>query len=133
MLIILDTNFLLYAASYKIDVSRELARVCDFNYRVIIPEQVSQELKILAKSGRGKEKRDALIALELAKEFKMQKTSAKNADDAILKLASDTSDTSETEEVCIGSLDKALLTRFKKFKKGKILTIRQKKYICFVN
>jgi len=133
MIIILDTNFLLYAAKYKIDVSQELYRICDFNYKVIVPEQVSQELKMLAKNGKGKEKQDALIALELAKEFKIQKINARNADDAILKLASHTSEASETGEVAIGSLDKALLTRFKKFKKGKILTIRQKKYICFVN
>ena len=50
MLVLLDTNFLLYAAKYKIDIEVELERVCDEGFKVAVPKQVISELKMLSVS-----------------------------------------------------------------------------------
>jgi len=125
MLIALDTNFLVYIAKYKIDLLAELDRICE-NYKLVIPFQVIEELKKLTETGKLKDKEAAQLALQLLelleKENKLtiKKIPAKDADSAILKLAPET----------IATLDKELKKRFKKVK---ILTIRQKKYLQVVD
>lgn len=122
-LIVLDANFLLYIAKYKIDLFFELDRVCNFAYKLVLPQQVADELKKLSKKGKGKDKEAACLALEIARKACVRKVSARNADDALLVLAS---------KNILATMDKELRKRFKKAGKGRILSIRQKKYLAFI-
>jgi len=121
-LIALDTNFLLYAAKYKVDIVSELDRICDFSYKMVLPEQVLKELMEISTSGKGKDREAALLALQIANNFEIQKIDAKSADDALLKLASGN---------VLATMDKELRKRFKKGKSARVIAIRQKKYLSF--
>ena len=121
-LIALDTNFLLYAAKYKIDIVSELDRICDFSYNMVLPEQVLKELMEISTSGKGKDREAALLALQLANNFEIRKIDEKSADDALLKLAS---------RNVLATMDKELRKRFKKGKSARVIAIRQKKYLIF--
>ena len=121
-LIALDTNFLLYAAKYKIDIVSELDRICDFSYNMVLPEQVLKELMEISTSGKGKDREAALLALQLANNFEIRKIDEKSADDALLKLAS---------RNVLATMDKELRKRFKKGKGARVIAIRQKKYLIF--
>ncbi len=121
-LIALDTNFLLYAAKYKIDIVSELDRICDFSYKMVLPEQVLKELKGISTSGKGKDREAALLALQITNNFGIQKIDAKSADDALLMLASGN---------VLATMDKELRKRFKKGKSARVIAIRQKKYLIF--
>lgn len=122
-LIVLDTNILLYAAKYKIDLATELSRICDFKYKVALPQQVIQELKALSEAGKGKDKEAASLALQISKEFEIQKIPGKTADDALLKLAANN---------ILATMDRELRKRFKNDKKGRVISIRQKNHLIFV-
>lgn len=123
--IVLDTNFLMYAAKYKIDVVTELDRICNFAYKIVLPEQVLNELIGLGTSKKvtGKDREAALLALQLVKNIEILKIPGKNADDALLKVAQGT---------ILATMDKELRKRFKKDKRGKLISIRQKKYLIFI-
>ncbi|MBS3175378.1 hypothetical protein J4440_05845 [Candidatus Woesearchaeota archaeon] len=43
--IILDTNFLIYCASYKIDLFTEIERICDFPYKLYVLDLTIKELE----------------------------------------------------------------------------------------
>ena len=122
-LIVLDTNILLYAAKFKIDLATELDRICDFAYKVILPRQVLDELVVLTERGKGKDKESALLALEITKNFKVKKVQAKNADDALLSMAAGN---------ILATMDRGLRKRFKNDKKGRMISIRQKNHLIFV-
>ena len=87
--IVLDTNFLLIPARFKVDVFAELRRVLDVDYEVYFPDVCWNELESLAK-GKSRHAREAKIGLELAKSkgVKTLVTGQKgHADDIILRLA----------------------------------------------
>ncbi|MEK6852620.1 MAG: PIN domain-containing protein [Nanoarchaeota archaeon] len=123
MLIVLDTNFLIYAVRYKIDIKSELERIANFTYEVVVPSQVFKELQWISKrkiKAKGKDREAAAVALLLIKDFKIIETHAESVDNACLELA---------EGNCLATLDADLR---KRFKKGKILVIKQKKYLSFI-
>ncbi|HIH33761.1 MAG TPA: hypothetical protein HA282_05205 [Nanoarchaeota archaeon] len=145
-IIILDTNFLVYSAKYKIDIERECERLLDEGFELIVSLPVITELKVLQKEAELKDREAAALALELVKRFKIVKTGAKRADDACLELALFPSSESlgytargrehgagraEVEKV-LATMDKALRKRFKKGKKGRFLVIKQKKYLALI-
>ncbi len=78
--IIIDTNFLVSAIRFKIDILSELQRICDFKYTVCIVEGTIDELEKLAETGKPKDKIAARISLELIRNKKINiiKTSPKN-------------------------------------------------------
>ena len=121
-LIVLDANFLLYSAKFKIDIEAELERICDFSYELVVPEQVINELTKIGETGKGKDRDAALLALQIASRFEIRKIEARNADEALLKLASGN---------VLATMDKVLRKRFKKGKSARVLAIRQKKYLIF--
>ncbi len=126
--VVIDTNFLLYIAKYKIDLVSELDRLCNFAYKITVPEQVINELIKLGSStkSKGKDREAALLALQQVKNFEIHKVPAKNADEAVLKLSQ------EKQGNILATMDKELRKRFKKDKRGKLLLIRQKKYLTLV-
>ena len=120
--IVLDTNFLIYVAKCKLDLEEELDRICEFTYKIVLPHQVIDELNELTSTGKGKDKEAAALALQISKDFEIKKVTAKSADDAVLALSVGN---------VIATMDKELRKRFKNAKKGKILSIRQRKHLSF--
>lgn len=84
--VILDSNALMMQFQFHIDIETELGRVFDFPYEIIIPSIVVEELDALATESVGKDKQEAKLALELAKNFKVMESKGEG-DTAILKLA----------------------------------------------
>lgn len=110
MKIILDTNIILYALRFKIDIFSELERICDFPYKICILDKTLEEL------------RDK-TALELLKQKNVniiKTSSSENVDDLIVKLAD--------EDTIVVTQDKELKKRLKQ-KKIRVLIIRKKKYL----
>jgi len=127
MEILLDTNFLIYIAKYKI--ASELDKF--FPKKLFLPEQVLREIKGIAAKGKGADKESAVIALALINNWKNNKklfvvqTIVKSADKALLELAITKA---ANKDIAVATLDKKLIKRLKKAKIG-IIGIRQKKYI----
>jgi rRNA-processing protein FCF1 len=122
MLIIPDTNFLIYLASYKLWY--ELERIYG-HYSLLILPQVVYELEQLSKKTKGKDKENALLALEIVKKMPV-KAQKGPADPALVKTAKLLYDLKK--EFIIGTMDKELITKLKTHR-ARILTIRQKKYL----
>jgi rRNA-processing protein FCF1 len=86
MQVILDTSFLMDVAKFGIELDE--LRALAGPGELVIPEPVIVELKRIA-SSRGRAGRAAAIALRLIEHEKLKilKTSERDADEAILKLA----------------------------------------------
>lgn len=127
MIIVLDTNFIVCCTKQKIDFINEIERICNFEYNLIVPEQVIEEFKKLSLSKNIKDREAALIALHLVEKYKdegrvnIKKVDAEDADSAILKF--------DNKNNIIATLDKALK---QKIRNAKVITIRQGKHIEFI-
>ncbi|UZE94177.1 MAG: ribonuclease VapC [Candidatus Pacearchaeota archaeon] len=121
MLIIPDTNFLIYLSKYKLwhNLEKEYGR-----YKLIVLPELVYELDKLSK--RGKDKESALLALELTSRITRIRKRKGYGDKAILKIASMLK--KNKKRFIIATMDKDLIKKLKK-QNMKILTIRQKKYL----
>jgi len=119
--IILDTNFLLIPAQFRVDIFSEINRICHFNYQLYILDKTIGELeKIIQSRQKGKNKAAAKLALVIIKKKKIKtiKTeSEEHVDILLLK-----------ENAIIATQDMGLIKRLKEAKK-KIIRLRQKKYL----
>ena len=84
--VILDSNALMMQFQFHVDIEREVRRILDINFDIVVPTVVLLELERLAKEGMQKEAGEARMALELAKTFRVEETPA-DGDTAILRLA----------------------------------------------
>ncbi len=80
MKIILDTNALVYAVKYKMDIASLL-----FGYELLVPKQVISELEHL--SGKGADKMAAKLAIQLASKLKKVDIGLGKVDSQIVKFA----------------------------------------------
>jgi len=122
--IILDTNFLLIPAQFKVDIFSEIDRICDFKYKIFILDKSIKELKDIINKQKGKAKKNADIALQLIKFKKLTILKTKGdkiVDDQILELT-------KNNQYIIATQDKELIKKLKK-QKARIITLRQKKYL----
>ena len=107
--VILDTNFLLYVARFKVDVDAELSRILNEPFIIAVLDKTFDEL-----AG----KKDAKLAIELAKKYSILRAGQGNVDDLL----------AEEKDAIIATQDKELKERLKK--KGlKIVVIRQKSHL----
>lgn len=122
MRIILDTNFLMAIAQFKIDIFSEIERIADFRYNIYILDKTIDELKNIIKTQKGKNKRAASLALQLIKVKKVKKLKTKQGktDDLIVDIAD--------KDTLVATQDKNLRKRLKPRKTG-IIGIRQKKFL----
>lgn len=133
MAVILDTNFLLYISKNKIDFVREIDKLCDFAYDLIIPKQVLDELHKISK-GKDKKRKDK-VAADLALQILgriaekdgvlVMDVKGRDADEAIVNIVKK----NHNKEVIVATMDKELKKRLKKIK---IISVRQKKYLEFI-
>lgn len=68
-IVLLDTNFLLIPAQFRVDIFAELQRLCDFNYELAVLAAVVDELGGLASDNKvsAKDRRAAKLGLQLIK------------------------------------------------------------------
>ena len=129
--IIIDTNFLVSAIRFKIDLFSELQRICDFKYTICIVDGIIDELEKLAETGKPKDKIAARISLELIKKEKIKITKispknkrVKNVDLLILNLIKE-------GDFIVATQDKELKREIKK-KRVPLIVLRQKRYLKLI-
>ena len=109
-IIILDTNFLIYCANFKVDLFSEIERICHFPYKLKVLDATIKELEIVKPKG-----------LSLIKKFieKLEVIKAEDhyVDDELTNLSE--------KGYIIATQDKELKDRLK----GPVIVIRQKKYL----
>jgi len=113
--IILDTNFLLIIPQFKIDIFRELERICNFRYNLSILDKTLDELK-------GKKYEKLVKEIIKRKKISIIKTNSGGYVDNILKNIND-------KNVIIATNDKEL----KKQLKTPLIILKQKKYLQLIN
>jgi len=84
--VILDTNALMMQFQFHVDIEREVRRILDFDYEIVVPQIVIDELEGLMNGASGKAAGEARMALELAKTFKVEESPG-DGDTGILRLA----------------------------------------------
>ena len=126
--IILDTNFLLIPAQFKVDIYSEIEKLADFRYKLHILDKSITELNKIAQEQKGKVKRDVKLVLSMIEqkirdgEISIINTSDDDrlVDDIIVSL----------ESYIVATQDIGLQKRLKA-KKVRIISMRQKKYLFF--
>ena len=117
--IILDTSLIISCIEFKIDWEKELNKIIDEKFRIIILDKVLTEIDKVIEKG-GKQGRYAKLAKEiLKKRYPVKKTQKGHTDDILLSLARNS---------IIATQDKELRRRIKEQGKPRIV-IRQKKYL----
>lgn len=119
--VILDTNFLLIPAQFRVDIFSEIQRIADFKYQLYILDKTIDELKKIQKEQRGRHKRAAKLAMALVKNKKIKKiktTSNKSVDDLLVQYSK--------KGAIIATQDIGLKKRLKK----PCIVLRQKKYLA---
>jgi rRNA-processing protein FCF1 len=121
--IVLDTNFLVHAVTFGVDVFSELERILDVKYTVCILDRSLDELEKLINEAKFSEKKASKVALGLIKSKNINiipTRSNKPVDDLLVSL--------DPKTHAVATQDRELKSRLKK-QKIKVFTIRQKKYI----
>jgi len=125
MLIIPDTNFLIYATKYRLwhNVKERYGK-----YSILILPEVFYELEQLGKKSKGKDRELVLLTLKFLKtqKFKLKKKKG-HADKVLVEIGKWLREVGEKNFI-IATMDKNLAKKLKK-NKIKILSIRQKKYL----
>ncbi|GBE55201.1 Fcf1 [archaeon BMS3Bbin15] len=111
----LDTNFLLLPFQLRVDIEEQLEELLP-GADIYVPSSVIRELIGLS---HGKMKRDAKLALELAKRYKVVKTEA-GGDEALVELAE--------KDYVIATNDKLLKEKIRKMGKA-VIFLRQEKLL----
>ena len=119
--ILLDTNFIMIPAQFKVDIYSEIERICDFKYELYVLDKTLSELENIIKTQKGRQKAAARLAKAIleAKKPKTLKTTSKDyVDNIILGL----------KGFIVATLDRELRSRLKKNGVATIV-LRQKKYL----
>lgn len=119
--IILDTNFIISAVNYKIDIKEELNRICPFLFRICIIDKTILELKKLTETE--KTRLDAILALKISQVFNILRTHGEKYVDELLI------DFSKSKSVIVATNDKELKEKLS----CPVIVIRNKKYFELKN
>ena len=120
--ILLDTNFLLIPAQFKVDIFSEIERICNFNYKLYILDKTIEELNNIIEKQRGKNREAAKLALKLIKLKKISIIKTEETlttDNLIIKKA-------DKKEFIVATQDKFLKKQLK-IKNTPLIVLRQKK------
>ncbi|MBU4501874.1 MAG: twitching motility protein PilT [Nanoarchaeota archaeon] len=121
--IVLDTNFLLAIGQFHIDIFSELERICDFPYNIYVLNKTIDELNKIKNDSRKKVDREsAKLALQLMEgRVEILEEEGEYVDDILVRISD--------KDTIIATQDKELKKRLK----GRLITIKQKKYLDFNN
>ena len=135
-IVLLDTNFLLIPAQFKVDVFAELGRICDFSYEVVVLEATVNELHGIMedKTASAKDRRAAGLGLLIIKAkgvevVKSDRKVFKTTDKAILDFAV-AGNRLEHRSVFVATQDKELRDNLRARGVGMII-LRQKQHLEF--
>lgn len=121
--ILLDTSILLAVPQLKIDIFAEIRKACDFSYQLYVLDRSFDELERLINTSSLSHKKAAIFARKIAQSTEIQVLSTNDVrpvDDILV----------DKTEYIIATVDSALKRRIKA-NGGRVLTIRQKKYMVF--
>lgn len=130
--IILDTNFLLIPASFRVDIFSEIDKIVNFKYELVILDKSLEELEnIVLRPKKGRKGADRAAASTALSLIEAQKNSKKlnilpsegHVDGAIIRLAE------SGENIIVATQDKELKKRLKE-KGARIIVLKQKKYLA---
>ena len=125
MEIILDTNALMYAVKYKVDLTVALINLDIIANEVIVPRSVINELKKLqTEAKRGSDKANAKLTLQIIKHqgFKIKKLGDGHTDKVIAEYAS-------KKGAAVITNDAEFKRRLKKLSVS-VFSVRQKSYLA---
>ena len=119
--ILLDTNFILIPAQFKVDIYTEIKRIMTVPYELYVLDKTLTELDVIIETSRGRNKASAKLAkaiLEARKPKTLKTTSKDYVDKLILGLTG----------YIVATQDRELRAELKR--KGiKTIVLRQKKYL----
>ena len=122
--VIIDTNFLLIPARFKVDIFTEIDRIMKEPHEICILDKTIDELEKIIKEQRGKDKEAAKLGKKIAeaKKIHILKTDKlKNVDRILIEKA-------EKDKFIVATQDAELKKELKN--KGiKIITLRKKKHL----
>jgi rRNA-processing protein FCF1 len=124
--IILDTNFLLIPAQFKVDIFTEIDKLFQEPYELCIVDSTIDELDKIQGTASGKDKAAAALALQLIekKQVKHLKTEKHlNTDKLIVELA-------KSPDYVVATQDKDL-KRILKENNVQLIVLRQKSHLEF--
>ncbi len=132
-IVLLDTNFLLIPAQFKVDVFAELQRLCDFSYEVVVLDSTVDELNGImgSKAASEKDRRAAKLGLQLIKAkgvnvIKSDRKVFKSTDKAILDFAAQ-----GKGSVVVATLDRLLREKLKSAGVA-VIVLREGQYLKFL-
>ncbi len=77
MRVIIDTNFLLIPAQFKVDIFSEIQGLCGLSCEMVVIDKTLDELHGIMVVGKGMDKRAAKLALDLIKHKKVKEIKTK--------------------------------------------------------
>jgi hypothetical protein len=122
--VLLDTNFLMIPAAFRVDIFAELERIMHEPYEVCILDRTVDELRKITETQRGKDKDAARLALELARHKRVKIIITKEnkvVDDLIAQIAN-------SKSFIVATQDRELKNKLKA-KRVPLIVMRQKKYL----
>ena len=132
-IVLLDTNFLLIPAQFKVDVFAELRRLCDFSYEVAVLAATVDELHgiIGNKAASAKDRNAAKLGLQLIKAkgvsvISTERKVFKSTDKAILDFA-----VQGRGSVVVATQDRLLREKLKSAGVA-VIVMRQKQYLALL-
>ncbi len=131
-IVLLDTNFLLIPAQFKVDIFAELQRLCDFSYEVAVLAATVDELNgiIGNKAASAKDRAAAKLGLQLIKAkgvraIRTERKVFKSTDKAILGFAAQ-----GRGSVVVATQDRLLRKKLKSAGVP-VIILREKQYLKF--
>ncbi len=109
-IIILDTNFLIYCARFRIDFISEIERICFFKYKLAILDQTIEELE------RVKPKELKLVK-KFIENLEVIKSEGSYVDESLIELSK--------KGYVVATQDKELKDKLE----GEVIIIRKQKYL----
>ena len=132
-IVLLDTNFLLIPAQFKVDIFAELRRLCDFSYEVAVLAATVAELNGIVndKNASANDRRAAKLGLQLIKAKGVSVIGAerkvfKSTDKAILGFAAQ-----GRGSVVVATQDRLLREKLKSAGVA-VIVMRQKQYLALL-
>jgi len=128
--VIIDTNFLLIPAQFKVDIFDEIDRILSEKPELFIIDKTIGELNNILKTQKGKHKAAAKLALALLDKYPLQQLATPeterhlNVDNLILKRV-------KTDKFLVATQDMALKQKLKA-DNVRMIVLRQKKFLKIV-
>jgi len=128
--VIIDTNFLLIPAQFKVDIFDEIGRILESQYELFIIDKTVDELNNIIEKQGGKDKAAAKMALQLLERYpitylKTPETERHlNVDKLILKRV-------KGDKFIVATQDMALKRDLRR-NNAQLIVLRQKKFLMLI-